>query len=257
HPTKIRTSISPSWAVELNTTSALANFTTEAGNTNIVTLLVRRGIIGLSSLVGAGEERDQNRIVCDSDQVKSQPLGQIISHKMKPCSPQLLPVTVVLATLFLGSVLSLKKEDCEVCITVVERFSNSLSPEVKSDTKKIENEFRDFCKALKNKENRFCYYLGGMEDSATGILGELSKPLSWSLPADKICEKLKKMDNQICDLRYDKTIDLKTVELKKLKVRDLRKILNDWDEVCEGCIEKTDFIKRIEELKPLYVREEL
>nr|CAD7445398.1 unnamed protein product [Timema bartmani] len=180
-----------------------------------------------------------------------------LSHKMKPCSPQLLPVTVVLATLFLGSVLSLKKEDCEVCITVVERFSNSLSPEVKSDTKKIENEFRDFCKALKNKENRFCYYLGGMEDSATGILGELSKPLSWSLPADKICEKLKKMDNQICDLRYDKTIDLKTVELKKLKVRDLRKILNDWDEVCEGCIEKTDFIKRIEELKPLYVREEL
>nr|CAD7204132.1 unnamed protein product [Timema douglasi] len=154
-----------------------------------------------------------------------------LQHKMKPCSPHLLPVTVVVATLFLGSVLSLKKEDCEVCITVVERFSNSLSPE--------------------------CYYLGGMEDSATGILGELSKPLSWSLPADKICEKLKKMDNQICDLRYDKTIDLKTVELKKLKVRDLRKILNDWDEVCEGCIEKTDFIKRIEELKPLYVREEL
>nr|CAD7265408.1 unnamed protein product [Timema shepardi] len=180
-----------------------------------------------------------------------------LQHKMKPCSPHLLPVTVVVATLFLGTVLSLKKEDCEVCITVVERFSNSLSPEVKSDTKKIENAFRDFCKALKNKENRFCYYLGGMEDSATGILGELSKPLSWSLPADKICEKLKKMDNQICDLRYDKTIDLKTVELKKLKVRDLRKILNDWDEVCEGCIEKTDFIKRIEELKPLYVREEL
>ena len=48
----------------------------------------------------------------------------------------------------------------------------------------------------------------------------------------------------------DKTIDLKTVDLKKLKVRDLRKILNDWDEDCEGCIEKPDIIKRIEELKP-------
>nr|CAD7198529.1 unnamed protein product [Timema douglasi] len=32
HPTEIRTSISPSSAVELNTTSALANYTTEAGN---------------------------------------------------------------------------------------------------------------------------------------------------------------------------------------------------------------------------------
>ncbi len=55
----------------------------------------------------------------------------------------------------------------------------------------------------------------------------------------------------------DKQIDLKTVDLKKLKVRDLKKILNDWDEVCDGCLEKTDFIKRIEELKPKYVRDEL
>nr|CAD7585981.1 unnamed protein product [Timema genevievae] len=32
HPTEIRTSISPSSAVELNTTSALSNYATEAGN---------------------------------------------------------------------------------------------------------------------------------------------------------------------------------------------------------------------------------
>nr|CAD7577827.1 unnamed protein product [Timema californicum] len=32
HPTEIRTSISPSSAVELNTTSALANYATEAGS---------------------------------------------------------------------------------------------------------------------------------------------------------------------------------------------------------------------------------
>ncbi|XP_071449704.1 mesencephalic astrocyte-derived neurotrophic factor homolog [Hetaerina americana] len=156
-----------------------------------------------------------------------------------------------------SSVISLKKEDCEVCITVVERFSQSLSDKIKKDTKLIESEFKKFCKNLKGKENRFCYYLGGLEESATGILGELSRPVSWSMPPDKICEKLKKMDSQICDLRYDKTIDLKTVELKKLKVRDLKKILSDWDENCEGCIEKTDFIKRIEELKPKYMRDEL
>lgn len=50
----------------------------------------------------------------------------------------------------------------------------------------------------------------------------------------------------------DKQIDLSTVDLKKLKVRDLKKILNDWDETCEGCLEKPDFINRIEELKPKY-----
>lgn len=95
-----------------------------------------------------------------------------------------------------------------------------------------------------------CYYLGGLEESATGTLGDMSKPMSWSMPSDKICEKLKKKDNQICELRYEKQIDLESVDLKKLKVRDLKKILNDWDEECDGCLEKGDFIKRIEELKP-------
>lgn len=60
--------------------------------------------------------------------------------------------------------------------------------------------------------------------------------------------------NLFCNLKFflDKQIDLNTVDLKKLKVKDLKKILNDWDETCEGCLEKPDFIKRIEELKPKY-----
>lgn len=28
--------------------------------------------------------------------------------------------------------------------------------------------------------------------------------MSWNMPADKICEKLKKKDSQICELRYGK-----------------------------------------------------
>merc|ERR1712025_863698 len=123
--------------------------------------------------------------------------------------------------------------------------------------KEIEKEFRTFCKDLKGKENRFCYFLGGTEDAATGILGEMSKPMSWGMPVEKVCEKLKKKDKQICELRYEKQIDLKSVDLKKLKVRDLKKILNDWDEGCDGCLEKGDFIKRIEQLKPKHIREEL
>ncbi|XP_038212137.1 mesencephalic astrocyte-derived neurotrophic factor homolog [Zerene cesonia] len=159
--------------------------------------------------------------------------------------------------LFVGAALqttyALKEGECEVCIKTIDKFAATLEDNVKSDPKLIEAAFKKFCKGSKNKENRFCYYLGGLEESATGILGELSKPLSWSMPSDKICEKLKKKDAQICDLRFDKQIDLNNVDLKKLKVRDLKKILNDWDESCDGCIEKTDFIKRIEELKPKYM----
>lgn len=165
--------------------------------------------------------------------------------------------TIGLLLVLLPHSIALKEGDCEVCVKTVDTFVSSLSEEVKKDTKRIEEEFKTFCKKAKNKEQRFCYYLGGVEDSATGILGELSKPISWSMPAEKVCEKLKKKDAQICDLRYDKQIDVNAVDLKKLKVRDLKKILSDWDEECDGCLEKTDFIKRIEELKHKYVKTEL
>lgn len=140
---------------------------------------------------------------------------------------------------------------------VVNRLINELPKEDASNQAKIEKKFSEICLETKKQENRFCYYVGGLEESATKIVGELSKPLSWGLPADKVCERLSKKDSQICQLRYEKTIDLKTVDLKKLRVKDLKKILNEWDERCENCIEKAEFIAKIEELKPKYVREEL
>ncbi|GLH07125.1 Mesencephalic astrocyte-derived neurotrophic factor homolog [Gryllus bimaculatus] len=149
------------------------------------------------------------------------------------------------------------KLNCEVCINVIEKFSKKLDSDARTNPQKIENEFKKFCLNSKGKENSFCYYLGGLDTSATGILGELSKPLSWSMPAEKICERLKKKDNQICDLRYDKIIDLNKVDTRKLPVKDLKKILNDWDETCHACIEKSDYVRRIEELKPLYLNKEL
>lgn len=73
------------------------------------------------------------------------------------------------------------------------------------------------------------------------------------MPAEKICrDKLLKRDPQICDLKYEKQIDLDSVDLKKLKVKDLKKILNDWGEETAALVEKSDFIRKIEELKPKY-----
>jgi len=40
-------------------------------------------------------------------------------------------------------------------MAVVEKFANTLSPDVRSNTKKIEDEFRKFCRTTKGKENRF------------------------------------------------------------------------------------------------------
>ena len=53
----------------------------------------------------------------------------------------------------------------------------------------------------------------------------------------------------------EKTVDLATVNLKKLKVKELKNILSDWDEQCRGCTEKSDYIKLIDELMPKYAPE--
>jgi len=166
-------------------------------------------------------------------------------------------VSIIILTFCAQISLSLREGQCEVCVGVINKLINRLENGEKGSPEIIEQKFKEFCLESKKAENRFCYYIGGLEESATKILGEMSKPLSWGLPADKVCEKLVKKDSQICELRYEKTIDLKSVDLKKLRVRDLKKVLSDWDEVCDGCIEKAEFIKRIEELKPKYIKEEL
>jgi hypothetical protein len=166
-------------------------------------------------------------------------------------------VSVTLTLLFLQSAAGAQmkeanEENCEVCVKFLRKFAASLDGSKSSDPKYVEKEFKKTCKTAKKDDNRFCYYIGGTEDSATSILNEVTKPLSYSLPPEKICMKLHKKDSQICELKYEKMIDLTNVNLKKLKVKDLKKILSDWEEQCKGCTEKSDFVDRVEELLPQY-----
>ena len=102
-----------------------------------------------------------------------------------PSSPSVMILLLSLLSLFTSVAVSLKAGDCEVCISVLDRFRKTLAKDQEGDPKAIEKEFVKFCKPLKTKENRFCYFLGGTADAATGILGEMSKPMSWGMPSDK------------------------------------------------------------------------
>lgn len=46
---------------------------------------------------------------------------------------------------------------------------------------------------------------------------------------------------------------MNSVDLNKLKVKDLKKILSDWGETADF-IEKSEFIKRINEVKEKYAK---
>ncbi|CAF0783038.1 unnamed protein product [Rotaria sordida] len=145
---------------------------------------------------------------------------------------------------------------CEVCIKTINTFIDTLTDSEKTNAEKIEKEFKKFCSKVKidTKEHRLCYYIGGLETSATYAVGDLAKPLSWGIPVEKICrERLSKTNPQICDLKYEKQIDVNSVDLHKLKVKDLKKILSDWGESVDF-IEKSEFIKRINEIKDKYIK---
>lgn len=67
----------------------------------------------------------------------------------------------------------------------------------------------------------------------------------------------------LCPFRTttEKPIDLEGDAWKKLKVGNLKDILRTWGESCDGCLEKSDFVRRIEDLKSTHytppVRDEL
>ena len=62
------------------------------------------------------------------------------------------------------------------------------------------------------------------------------------------------LDGSTC-LFYDsaKTVDYSKIDVKKLKVGELKAILSDWGEQCRGCSEKSDYVKLVEELLPKHV----
>ncbi|XP_060698587.1 cerebral dopamine neurotrophic factor [Hemiscyllium ocellatum] len=153
---------------------------------------------------------------------------------------------------------ALGPRECEVCIGFLERFYSYLKAQnVDLTPAMVVNELMLMCEYTKGKEHRLCYYIGATSDAATKIVNEIARPMSAHVPVQKICEKLKVKDMQICELKYEKKLLLKKAELHKLRVAQLKKILEDWGEKCIACAEKIDLIDLILELAHKYGSAEL
>lgn len=167
---------------------------------------------------------------------------------------QILYCIIAFAALVLNNVnAKLKEGDCEVCVKFLTKLDSTLKDEDRGSQEKLTELLKSACKTAKNKDRKFCFYIGATPDAATYILKEVTKPLGFYKPATAICESLKKKDSQICDLQYEKELDWKNINLKKMRVKELKKILADWEEDCKGCVEKSDFIKKIETVRNKHV----
>jgi len=149
--------------------------------------------------------------------------------------------------------------DCEVCDKVINEIRGLAKEKGFKKDVEIENEVRRVCNAYKDlNERRFCYYIGGTDDAATSMLREISTPIKNSVPTDKICDRLNGKDDHICSVRYktEEKPDYSKMDFSKLSVRELKNILGEWNEKCEGCTEKGDFVALANKVKDKHTKKD-
>lgn len=128
---------------------------------------------------------------------------------------------------------------CEVCVSVLTDIHGQIKQlSSAKDLTKIEEIIVKFCSLNKKKsaERKLCYYI-------LPIKRTISKPLSYGMDAVGVCKKLDRASAEICTVKYP----IKTgpgTNYKKMRVKQLKKILSERGVTCRGCIEKRDFIKK-------------
>ncbi|KAI1724895.1 degradation arginine-rich protein for mis-folding domain-containing protein [Ditylenchus destructor] len=153
------------------------------------------------------------------------------------------------------SFVSAQDTECEVCTDVLTNIMKKVEEQSASVNNQdvIRQALLDYCESVVGNDDRkekLCFYIGAHKDSATSIVNDVVRPLSFPKPPSKVCLDLKAKDSQICDLKYDKPIDWDSLELEKMKVKQLKELLSKLGDKCKGCTEKSDYIQRINELKP-------
>mmetsp|Transcript_17619 Transcript_17619/g.26099 ORF Transcript_17619/g.26099 Transcript_17619/m.26099 type:complete len:170 (+) Transcript_17619:17-526(+) len=143
-------------------------------------------------------------------------------------------------------------KECEVCVSVLEKVDALLESGDKRQKDKIEGAIDEFCgqKKLRPKDDKMCY-------SLKTIKKNVSQPFSLGMPKLKVCQRLKKDNNEICNLRYPIKVEKGSVDYNKMKVKSLKTILRDRGVACEGCVEKSDFVRRCKETEDLDFSDEL
>jgi len=141
-------------------------------------------------------------------------------------------------------------ESCEVCQAVISGIDGLLTTADRKTPDAVEKVMQKYCETTKGKDKTMCYYMGiGDAESGTagGVKREISGSLARGINAKRLCNRLKSKDAQMCELKYEKKIDIKNTNLNKLRVKELRKICDDEGIDTKGMVEKDEYIKKIKD----------
>jgi hypothetical protein len=111
----------------------------------------------------------------------------------------------------------------------------------------IEAALGAFCakETLNPREKKLCYYIDP-------IKRDVAQPFSLGMSALKVCQRISTANPEICTVKFPvETKNLEPKDLSKLRVKQLKQILGERGVDCKGCIEKDEFIKRVQETEHL------
>ena len=127
----------------------------------------------------------------------------------------------------------------------------------KEDSRKkpqIEAAIGKYCANEDNKltarEKKICYYIDP-------IKRDVAQPFSLGMPSLKVCQRITKSNPEICTVKFPvKTEKMEKKDLSKLRVKQLKSILADRGVECKGCLEKEEFIKKVQDTEHLAGQDE-
>lgn len=151
-------------------------------------------------------------------------------------------------------------KECEVCIANLEAIDKLIPADKRKKKDEIESAISKHCTksgsgstwkanpALTNpRDVKMCYYFEPIKRA-------ISQPFSTGMPKGKVCKRLMQSNPEICEVKYPIKVEKKEgeeVDYGKLRVKQLKTILDQRGVKCTGCTEKTDFVKKCQETEHL------
>eukprot|EP00540_Astrosyne_radiata_P019667 CAMPEP_0116856284 /NCGR_PEP_ID=MMETSP0418-20121206/19813_1 /TAXON_ID=1158023 /ORGANISM="Astrosyne radiata, Strain 13vi08-1A" /LENGTH=164 /DNA_ID=CAMNT_0004489641 /DNA_START=56 /DNA_END=550 /DNA_ORIENTATION=+ len=162
---------------------------------------------------------------------------------------KLFPIVAILAmmaTLAFG-------DECEVCVKVIDDVRAGMSKEDSRQKPKIEEALGDYCAnkegKLSSKEKKLCYYVDP-------IKRDVAQPFSTGMPSLKVCKRINQQNPEICTVKFPVQAEkMEKKDISKLRVKQLKQILSERGVECKGCVEKSEFIQRVQETAHLAAEE--
>jgi len=95
------------------------------------------------------------------------------------------------------------------------------------------------------RERKICYYISPMKR-------ETAHPFSLGMASNKICQRIDKQNPEICAVKFPVVTEkMEKQDLSKLRVKQLKSILLDRGVECRGCVEKEEFVKKVQDTEHL------